>query len=129
MELKVTALSAALLGLLLVVLAARVSQLRIRHKILWGDGGNPTLMRAIRAHGNTAEYAPIFLLLALVYELGAGATGFLIACCAAFVLGRLLFTAGLLGRGLHILRVLGALLTYLLLATLALAVLWKVAAG
>jgi hypothetical protein len=129
MELKVTAVSAALLGLLLVALATRISQLRVRHKVPWGDGGNPALLRAIRAHGNTAEYAPLFLLLALVYELAAGATAFLVASCAAFVLARLVFTAGLLGHGLHSLRMLGALLTYLLLAGLALAVLWKAVAG
>src|SRR5687767_14105887 len=43
MELKVTAVSAALLGLLLVALATRISQLRVRHKVPWGDGGNPAL--------------------------------------------------------------------------------------
>lgn len=126
MAIPVTAVSAALLGLLLMGLAARVSQLRMRHKVQWGDGGNPEVLRAIRAHGNTAEHAPIFLLLALAYELTAGATPVLMGLCAAFIVARLAFVAGVVGRGLHRFRMFGALFTYLLQGVLALGLLWKV---
>lgn len=128
MAIPVTAVSAALLGLLLAGLAGRVSQLRMRHKVQWGDGGNPAVLRAVRAHGNTAEHAPIFLLLALAYELSAGSTPFLIAVCAAFVLARCAFAAGVVGRGLHPLRMYGAGFTYLLQVLLALGLLWTVLA-
>src|SRR5262245_54425056 len=69
MQIPVTAALAGFSGLLLVTLASRVSMLRMRHKVAFGDGGNPELMRAIRTHGNTAEYAPLFVLLVLAWEL------------------------------------------------------------
>lgn len=113
MTIPVTAALAAFVGLLMVGLASRVSALRFGLKIPFGDGGNPALMRAIRTHGNTAEHAPIFLLLALAWELARGATPFLLAMAVLFVASRLLFTIGVLGRGLHLLRVAGAGGTYL----------------
>ena len=108
----VTAALAAFCGLLLVALASRVSLLRFSLKIPFGDGGNPALMRAIRTHGNTAEHAPIVLLLALAWELSRGSDAFLVGVAVLFVASRLLFTVGLLGRGLHLLRVVGAGATY-----------------
>jgi len=121
MAIPVTVALAAFCGLLLVALASRVSLLRLRHQIAFGDGGNPALMRAIRTHGNTAEHAPAFLLLALASELAAGTTGLLVGAAALFVAARLLFTAGVLGRGLHLLRMAGALGTYLAQLLLAVA--------
>ena len=113
MAIPVTAALAAFCGLLLVALASRVSLLRFRLKIPYGDGGNPALMRAIRAHGNTAEHAPIFLLLALAWELSRGSGAFLAGVAVLFAASRLLFATGVLGRGLHLLRVIGASGTYL----------------
>ena len=121
MAIPVTAALAAFCGLLLVVLASRVSWLRFNLKIPFGDGGNPALMRAIRTHGNTAEHAPIFLLLALAWELTGGSTAFLAGVGAVFVVSRLLFTAGVLGRGLHVLRMAGAGGTYVAQFVLAVA--------
>lgn len=125
MAIPVTTALAAFCGLLMVGLATRVSMLRVRHKVPFGDGGHQDLMRAIRTHGNTAEHAPLFLLLALAFELARGATPFLAGVAGTFVLARLLFSAGVLGRGLHQLRMAGAGLTYLtqllLAAALALA--------
>jgi hypothetical protein len=112
MAIPVTAALAAFCGLLLVALASRVSALRFGLRIPFGDGGNPALMRAIRAHGNTAEHAPIFLLLALCWELARGTTSFLVAMAVLFAVARLLFAAGVLGRGLHLWRMAGAGGTY-----------------
>jgi uncharacterized protein len=112
MPIPVTAALAAFCGLLLVALASRVSMLRFGLKIPFGDGGNPALMRAIRTHGNTTEHAPIFLLLALAWELSRGSGAFLVGVAVLFVASRLLFTAGVLGRGLHLLRMAGAGGTY-----------------
>jgi len=117
----VTVSLAAFCGVLLVALASRVSILRFRNKIPFGDGGNPALMRAIRTHGNTAEHAPIFLLLALAWELTRGPTGFLVGTAVLFAVARLTFAAGVLGRGLHLWRILGAALTYLAQLVLAVA--------
>jgi len=59
----ITALYAGVLGILLVVISARVSVLRGKFKVMFGDGGQDALMRAIRAQGNFTEYVPLALLL------------------------------------------------------------------
>lgn len=59
----ITALYAGLLAFLFVGLAARVIVFRRGEGISLGDGGNGTLLKRIRAHGNFAEYAPFALLL------------------------------------------------------------------
>jgi uncharacterized protein len=119
MTIPVTVALAAFCGILMVALATRVSMQRMRFKIAFGDGGNPALMRSIRVHANTAEHAPLFLLMVLAYELSRGADALLVSLAAAFAVARLAFTAGLLGRNLHQARMLGALLTYLAQAVIA----------
>ena len=56
---------AGLLGLLAVSLTVSVGRLRMQKKIYLGDGGDPEMLSAIRAHGNFMEYVP--LCLALIY--------------------------------------------------------------
>lgn len=122
-----TAVLTAVLGLLQLALALRVSRLRFGLKIPFGDGGNPAMMRAIRVHANGAEHAPLFLLLALAYELTAGTDAFLIATGAAFVVSRLVFSIGIIGRGLHAWRMFGAGVTYFAQLVLGVGVLGAVA--
>jgi uncharacterized protein len=57
----------ALLGLLLFGLGLFVSIQRQRHQILIGHGSDPvdTTHRAVRAHANTAEYAPFLAIMFL----------------------------------------------------------------
>ncbi len=75
-----TALQAAafwigLQTLLLIFLSVRVGQVRTRLKINLGDGGNPEMVKAIRAHGNYTEYAPLALVgLIALAEVGADVT-------------------------------------------------------
>src|SRR5260221_11648043 len=57
----ITALYAGVLGILLVVISARISVLRAKFKVMFGDGGQDALMRAIRAQGNFIEYVPLAL--------------------------------------------------------------------
>lgn len=128
MLIPVTAATTALLALLMVALAARVSHLRRRESVAFGDGGNPALMRAIRLHGNTAEHVPVFLFLVLSLELMGGAQGLLVGTAGAFMAGRLVFCAGLILRGKHVLRMAGAGITYLAQAVLAVALLWRLPA-
>lgn len=59
----VTAFYAAILTLLTLALAFRVSWLRWRHGVGLGDAGRADLARAIRAHGNATEYIPLGILL------------------------------------------------------------------
>jgi uncharacterized protein len=59
----ITALYAALIALLFLVLSQRVIGARQAVRVPLGDGGDRALARAIRAHANCAEYAPIGIIL------------------------------------------------------------------
>lgn len=120
MQIPVTAACAAICGLLILVLAFRVSLLRMRHRIALGDGGVEALSRAIRVHANTVEFVPIFVLLCLCYELYAGANAVLAGLAGVFVVARLAFAVGLSLAPVHPLRRIGAGLTYLSLLLLSL---------
>ena len=91
----ITALAAAILAFLHVWLSLNVIRLRQSLKVVIGDGGHEELIRAIRAQGNLAEYAPIGLILLACLEWN-GAPWWLTAPLAlAFVSGRLLHPQGI----------------------------------
>ena len=54
---------AGLIGLLAVILTVNIARLRGKKKINLGDGGDPEMLAAIRAHANLIEFAPLCLLL------------------------------------------------------------------
>lgn len=126
MHIPVTGFAAGFCGLLLVLLAMRVSQLRMRLKVSLGDGGHAELARAIRAHGNTVEQAPIFLVMAACYEIYLGAGFAFIGLVAAFLLARVIFAWGLSTASRSLARRVGAGATYLSQLLLALLLLWQV---
>lgn len=85
---RITALYAGLLGLLLVVLSLRVIIVRYKSRTALGDAGDERLRRRIRVQGNFAEYAPLAILLIAINEhLGMVSWG-VHALGAALVLGR-----------------------------------------
>lgn len=120
MQIPVTAACAAFSGLLILVLALRVSLMRNRFRIALGDGGNAELSRAIRVHANTIEFVPMFVLLSLCYELYAGANWALITLVGLFLFARLSFAVGLSLAPVHPLRRVGAGLSYLTVLLLSL---------
>ncbi len=61
--LHISSLYASILALLIICLGARVAFLRMRHRVGVLDGGNPDLLKAIRVHGNAAEWVPLTLIL------------------------------------------------------------------
>lgn len=87
----VTPLYAVLLALFFFRLSVRTIKLRRQLRIAIGAGGNPTLHRAMRVHGNFAEYVPLALLLLFMFELQG----------AHFLLIHLLGICLLLGRLAH----------------------------
>ena len=90
----ITALYAAIFGLLFVALSVRTLRVRGRLGILVGDDGNPQMLRAVRVHANFAEYVPFALLLIYFVEIG-GASGRLIhAVCLCLLAGRLAHAYG-----------------------------------
>jgi uncharacterized protein len=69
----ITTLFAGLLGLLFIALSVRVIGARRGARVAIGDGGDKTLARRARVHGNFAEYAPMALLLMGFAEIGGAA--------------------------------------------------------
>ncbi len=112
--------------LILVVLAFRVVGARQKHKVSIGDGGNPAVLQAIRAHANATEYIPAglagLILLAIMEPpsllMVQGLGGLL-------TLGRLLHGVGLsLSSGLSAGRALGIMSTWLALIGIGGVLIW-----
>jgi uncharacterized membrane protein YecN with MAPEG domain len=123
---QITALYAALLGVLIVVLALRVVLGRRSSRVGIGDGGNHELIRRIRAHGNAIENVPLALLLLLVAELTGVDAAWLHACGIVLVLGRLLHASGLSRHaGTSFGRFAGTLMTWLAMLAMCLVLLWR----
>lgn len=59
---------AALLALYYIYLSVNVIKIRKAEGISLGNGSNPALERATRAHGNFIEYVPISLILVFLLE-------------------------------------------------------------
>ncbi|MEM6985661.1 MAG: MAPEG family protein [Pseudomonadota bacterium] len=93
--LLITAVAASVLGMLHVKLSLNVIRLRQSLEVVIGDGGDETLIRAIRAQGNMAEYAPIGLILIGCMELNGLPYWVCLPIAAAFVAGRLLHPIGI----------------------------------
>ena len=107
----------ALLGLLLFGLGLNVSLQRRQSRRSIGHETSPTdpLYRAVRAHGNTAEYAPFFAVLFLWYATRPAPTWILATIILATV-ARFAIAGGLLFGPLNRpnpARLFGALFTYL----------------
>jgi uncharacterized membrane protein YecN with MAPEG domain len=105
-----------LLGLLYLMLAGFVVRHRYRAKVGIGDGGDPALSRAIRVHGNFAEYVPLTLvLLFLLATAGWGSlyihvlAGILFAARLAHALGLAGSDGPSIGRGAGMLGTWGVL--------------------
>jgi uncharacterized protein len=89
--LTITPLYAGLLALLYFVLSYRIITLRAGPGgPSLGDGGNPVLLRRMRAHGNFAEYVPMILVLIALLELGHTAPWLLHTLGSTLLVARLL---------------------------------------
>lgn len=120
----VTALYAALLAILLVVLGLLVVRARIRERVSIGDGGNPVMAAAMRVHANAAENIPIALLLMFLLEANGGGVTALHAYGSALVAGRVMHAWGMSQkRTVNRWRQLGIALTWLVILGLAVSLL------
>lgn len=64
---------AAAMAVMYVVLAGLVVRQRIKCRVGLGDGQQPALVKAVRIHGNFAEYVPLLLILLLILEMQGAA--------------------------------------------------------
>ena len=123
----VTPLYAGLLGLLLVVLAFNISRYRVGLKISFGDGGHPGLKRAVRAHANLTENAPLALILLLAVEVQGFSAPVVHALGGTLVIGRLLHAFGLSrNEGASAGRAVGILLTWVMILVASLLAIYSV---
>ncbi len=87
---SITPFYAAILGLFLVLLSARVILARRSLSISLGTSGDQALERRIRAQGNLAEYGPIGLILIGLLEMKGSSDILLHALGILLIGGRLL---------------------------------------
>lgn len=123
--LSVTMLYGGSLALWFLVLSARVVGRR-RAGIALGDGGDKLMLRAIRGHGNFAEYVPLALILLAALELNGTSLYILHGLGIVLLAGRLLHGYALsfteqFGFG----RFWGTTLTYIVLGVEALMCLYQ----
>ena len=120
---RITALYAAPLALLFVVLAFLVIRQRYRTHTAIGTGNDPGLERAVRVHANFAEYVPIALLLILLAELLGAAGWWLHLSGAGLLAGRALHAYGVSRSPENLrLRMMGMVLTFSVIIAGAIAV-------
>lgn len=128
MIVPVSAVFAAVLGLLLVVLSLLVSRFRLKYRKGMGVTDDRDFEAAVRAQANLVEYAPMGLIMLAIAELNGVASGLIYWTGMAFVVGRILHAFGMInGRGgPHMARLTGALLTWLGIVVMAVLLLWNV---
>lgn len=126
MRVEITSLYAGLVAILFIVLSVMATSRRRRAGIGLGVGQDRDLEKAVRAQANLAEYAPIALILMMLYELNGGAALVLHACGALFVIARVLHAQGLARTaGSSTGRVFGMLGTWGVILVLALLSVWQ----
>lgn len=115
----ITAIFTGLLALMLVGLSVRVVVLRAKTKILFLDGGDASLTRAIRVQGNFTEYVPMALaVIGIVEWLGVKPWG-VYALAISLLAARIVHAWGLYS-GVFPGRVIGATVTWIVIAVGAL---------
>ncbi|WOE75013.1 MAPEG family protein [Alterisphingorhabdus coralli] len=129
MTLPVTALTAAILAIM--ILATAISTVRERFKagVPFGDGEVDTLTKASRAHGNLVEHAPLGVIMIGLLEMVPANHWILTGIAALFLASRAAHIVGIynqsdpakppLGRSL------GVIGTWLSYALLILWIFWK----
>jgi uncharacterized protein len=128
MIVPVSAVFAAVLGLLLLVLSFMISRYRLKFKHGLGVSDDIDFQATVRAHANLVEYAPIGLIMLAIAELNGVSSTLIYWTGMGFVVGRLLHAFGMInGRGgPHMARMAGILLTWLAILVLSLLLFWNV---
>ncbi len=121
----ITALYGGLLGLLYIALCFQVVSHRRRARVGLGTASDTALERAVRVHGNFAEYAPLFLVLLLAAELSGAPVALLHVFGAVFFLARVGHAVGLArSSGTSFGRFYGTLFTWIVILVLAVTDIW-----
>ncbi|WOE74710.1 MAPEG family protein [Alterisphingorhabdus coralli] len=118
MDIPITLTMAASAGLITFWLAAWTDIVRIREKVNVGDGGNDNLLRRMRAQANFIEYTPFVLFLIAALELAGHGSTLLWSLGGIYMAGRVAHGIGMSGGKVEIGRVVGTIVTFLVLLAL-----------
>jgi uncharacterized protein len=123
---QTTALYAALLVPIFILLSVRVIRTRRGRKIAIGDGQDQQMLRAMRVHANFAEYVPMSLLMMALAESTDVHAWLLHGTGIALIIARLSHAFGVSQTPENFkFRVTGMALTFTVLGMLAVACLWQ----
>jgi len=119
------ALYFGLFGLLMLALKINVGRVRGKEKVMFGDGANEAMQRAIRVQGNAVEDVPV-VLIGLAGLAALSAPVMLIhAIGGSFLAGRILHAIGLgSSSGSSFGRMVGTLVTLIVQLVTAGACIW-----
>ncbi len=111
-NLQVTTLFIGVFVLVQIPMTVMVGYRRAVTGIQFFDGGDQTLLRRMRAHGNYTETVPIVLLAMAAAELTGAPTWLLWGGGVSLLVGRLMHAAVLVLRGWGLPRAIGMILTF-----------------
>ena len=101
----------AILLFIFIALSINAAFTRRKSGLAVGEGDNETLLRAVRAHGNFAEYTPMFLISLFLIDHVSKNCEYILVIGSGFILGRISHaTSMFLKKG--ILRITGMFLTF-----------------
>lgn len=128
MVVPVTGVFAAVLGVLLLALSARVVKFRMKYRMGLGVAEDRDFQAAVRAHANLVEYAPMALLMLALAELNGVPGRWVYWVGMGLVTGRILHAWGMIqGQGgPHRARAAGILLTWAAILVTAILLFWNV---
>ncbi|MFM6852452.1 MAG: MAPEG family protein [Sphingopyxis sp.] len=95
MTLPITALTAAICAIMLLLTAMDTVRQRIRAQAAFGDHGDGKLISASRSHGNLAEHAPIAIILIGLLEMARAHHWALTGVACLFLFSRAMHIIGL----------------------------------
>jgi len=120
----ITPLFAAIFGIMYIFLSIGVIRFRLSNQVSLGDGGHKEVERAIRIHGNFAEYVPFTLLLLWVLEYLALSGTAILVMCIILLVSRIAHYIGMKQPALFKLRQIGMLGTFLVILVASSLILW-----
>jgi uncharacterized membrane protein YecN with MAPEG domain len=108
----ITSLVAGVFALLIVPLSVQISLRRAKLNTVFGDAGDGTLRRRIRAHGNFTEYAPLGVVVLGLVEYRGAASWLVWSLAAGFLLSRILHALGMLFTSTPLVRAVAMLINH-----------------
>ena len=115
----VTLVTASILALICMVLAARVMHGRVKYRVAMGDADNAEMVVRMRTHANFVEYVPLILILMGILEISEANPMVLMTIGGLLVIFRVMHAFGMPRPVPNIWRAGGALGTYLILGVVA----------